>query len=56
MEKQECISIKTLAVTGKDLIDAGMTPGKELGETLSHFLDLVLEDPKETQKNICCHR
>lgn len=50
MENQECISIKTLAVTGKDLIDAGMKPGKELGETLGRFLDLVIDDPSKNTK------
>ncbi len=50
MEKNECVSLKTLAVTGKDLIAAGMKPGKEIGQTLEHFLDLVLEHPELNQK------
>lgn len=50
MEKQECISLKTLAVSGKDLIDAGMKPGKELGKTLDLLLHLVLEEPEKNTK------
>lgn len=50
MEKQECISLKTLAVSGKDLIDAGMKPGKELGKTLDWLLHLVLEEPEKNTK------
>lgn len=50
MEKNECVSLKTLAVTGKDLIAAGMKPGKEIGQTLEHFLDLVLEHPELNRK------
>lgn len=50
MERKECVSLKTLAVTGKDLIAAGMKPGKEIGQTLEHFLDLVLEHPELNQK------
>lgn len=38
------------AVTGKDLITAGMKPGKEIGQMLEHFLDLVLEHPELNQK------
>lgn len=51
LEKKQCISIKDLAVTGKDLIDSGMPPGKKLGETLQHFLELVLEDPSKNTKD-----
>ena len=50
IRKQECISIKMLAVTGKDLIEAGMKPGKELGDTLDKFLEMVLEDPEKNSK------
>lgn len=45
-EKQECVSLKTLAVTGSDLIAAGMKPGPKLGEVLQKLLELVLEDPE----------
>lgn len=42
----ECVSLKDLAVSGGDLIAAGMKPGKEIGEALSRLLDIVLEDPE----------
>lgn len=42
----ECVSLKTLAVTGKDLIAWGMRPGRELGETLERLLELVLDHPE----------
>lgn len=44
-EKQECVTLKSLAVTGSDLIAAGMEPGKELGDVLQKLLQLVLDDP-----------
>ena len=44
-EKQQCVSLKNLAVTGSDLIAAGMKPGRELGEVLQKLLQLVLDDP-----------
>ena len=50
LRKQECISLKTLAVTGKDLIEAGYKPGKEIGEILNRFLEIVLEDPEKNTK------
>ena len=47
---KECVSIKDLAVSGKDLIDAGMKPGKEIGATLEKFLEIVLEEPEKNTK------
>ena len=45
-EAGQCVSLKTLAVSGRDLISAGMSPGKEIGEKLTELLDAVIEDPK----------
>lgn len=42
LEKNECISVSTLAVNGNDLITLGMKPGKEIGDMLSHLLDRVI--------------
>ena len=42
--------MRTLAVTGKDLIEAGMRPGKEIGEMLDKLLHAVLEEPEENTK------
>ncbi|MBQ8278756.1 MAG: CCA tRNA nucleotidyltransferase [Roseburia sp.] len=50
IEKQQCLSIRELAITGADLIALGMQPGKELGETLKHLLDMVVEDPQLNTK------
>ena len=50
MEAKNCVSLKTLAVTGKDLIDAGMLPGKELGDTLDQLLKLVIDHPEYNTK------
>lgn len=48
--QSECVSLKTLAVTGNDLIHAGMKPGKEIGETLTRLLEVVLENPERNTK------
>lgn len=44
-EKQQCVTLKDLAVSGTDLIAAGMKPGKALGDMLQKLLVLVLENP-----------
>lgn len=45
LEKAECVSLKTLAVNGMDLIETGMKPGKEIGQMLNALLEIVLEEP-----------
>jgi len=49
-EKQECLSLKELAVSGKDLLAQGIKPGKELGEILQRMLADVLENPAHNKK------
>lgn len=50
MEKRECVSIKSLAVTGRDLIALGMKPGPQLGDTLKSLLAIVLDHPELNEK------
>ena len=52
LEKKQCVSLKTLALTGSDLIAEGMTPGKEIGETLQRLLALVIEHPEYNTREI----
>ena len=52
MDRGECISLKTMALTGRNLIDAGYAPGKELGEILERLLAHVLENPEDNKKEI----
>ena len=41
----DCLSLKNLAVSGKDLIAAGAAPGKEIGRILHEMLEEVLREP-----------
>ena len=50
LEAGDCLSLKELAVSGKDLIEQGMHPGKELGETLQKLFEYVLENPEKNNK------
>lgn len=50
LEAQECLSLRDLAVTGRDLIEEGINPGKELGEILNKMLEHVLEYPEHNTK------
>ncbi len=50
LDKQECVSLKELAVNGRDLIEEGFQPGKELGDFLNRLLEAVIEHPELNQK------
>ena len=50
VSQNQCLSIKDLAITGKDLMELGIKPSKELGDILNMLLDLVLEDPSRNTK------
>ncbi|MCM1252417.1 MAG: CCA tRNA nucleotidyltransferase [Clostridium sp.] len=50
LERKECLCLKDLAVSGSDLIAAGMEPGKEIGVTLHKLLEDVLENPEHNRK------
>ena len=39
-----------MAISGRDLINAGMKPGKEMGEVLQKLFEYVLENPEKNKK------
>lgn len=53
---EECVSLKTLAVSGRDLIEAGIEPGKKLGEVLKLLLEEVLEEPEKNTREYLLSR
>ena len=50
MDKKECFDLKGLAVNGKDLVNAGLNPGKEMGEILDSLLERVIVNPNLNKK------
>lgn len=49
IERQECFTLKDLAISGKDLIALGIAPGKEIGEILDAALETILDHPEYNQ-------
>ena len=56
LKNGDCVSIKMLAVTGSDLIAAGMEPGRAIGVTLQEMLNLVLKEPSLNTKEYLLSR
>ena len=52
--EDQCVTLRQLAVTGRDLMELGMKPGRELGSMLSELLEYVIDDPKRNRKEILC--
>ena len=50
LDKNSAISLKSLAVNGRDLMEAGIPAGKELGRILNELLNCVVEDPAMNTK------
>lgn len=44
-QRGDCLSLKELKLTGKDLLEDGMKPGPAVGELLQELLQNVLESP-----------
>ncbi len=51
LREKECLSLKSLAVNGRDLIEKGIAPGKELGAILNRMLLDVLDEPSHNTKD-----
>lgn len=50
LDKQECVSLKDLAVTGNDLIALGVPRGKQIGTILAILLEDVIQTPEHNTK------
>lgn len=52
MSEEQCLSLKDLKIKGKDLMELGMKPGKEIGLALDMMLACVLEKPELNDREI----
>ncbi len=55
-ESGEAYNIKMLSLGGKDLLDAGLSAGKELGIILEELMRQVIEEPELNSKEILLDR
>lgn len=50
--ENSAFTLKSLAVSGKDLMDVGIPSGKTIGNILNSLLETVLDDPNQNDKDI----
>ncbi len=50
MEENNCVTLKQLAVGGKELIGLGIKPGKQIGDILNAMLKDVIDEPSHNTK------
>lgn len=48
--KGDCISLKQLAVSGRDLMELGVAQGRQIGEILKQLLDEVIQEPEKNER------
>lgn len=51
-EENSTFTLKSLAVSGKDLMEIGIPSGKLIGKILDSLLETVLDDPKQNSKDV----
>lgn len=56
LNENQCLSLKTLAINGSDLIKDGHKPGKRLGEILDIILNEVIEEKLPNEKEVLLKR
>ena len=52
LEKQECVQLRELKISGKDLIALKIPQGKKMGQILNQLLDIVIEDPTKNERDL----
>lgn len=53
IDSGQCVEKKSLAIGGKELMEIGMKPGKEMGLVLEKLYEKVLEEPEmNTEENL----
>lgn len=50
VERGDCVSLKNLAVNGRDLMENGVEKGCQVGIVLKRMLEAVLEDPERNTR------
>lgn len=51
-EENSAFTLKSLAVSGKDLMEIGIPSGRLIGKILNTLLETVLDDPKQNSKDV----
>lgn len=51
LEEQCCLSLKSLEINGRDLMYAGISEGREIGEILNKLLNMVINEEIENEKS-----
>jgi tRNA nucleotidyltransferase (CCA-adding enzyme) len=49
-EANDAVTVKDLAVNGRDLMALGVKPGPMIGETLQKLLEEVMAEPEKNEK------
>ena len=51
LSRQDCFSLKALAINGNDLLEAGFPPGPEIGAVLNALLEKVMDQQLPNEKS-----
>lgn len=52
---EQCVTLRQLAVSGRELMELGMKPGRQMGDRLNELLELVIDEPEMNEKEKLCN-
>ena len=55
LQNGDCVTLRDLAVSGRELMEIGMKPGREMGAMLNELLEYVIDDPSKNDKEQLCN-
>jgi tRNA nucleotidyltransferase (CCA-adding enzyme) len=50
IDQQQGVTVKDLAINGRDLLDIGVPPGPQMGQILNSLVDQIIETPEINNK------
>lgn len=52
ISNNQCINLSDMAISGKELIELGMKPGRDIGKVLHELFELVLDNPELNDRGV----
>ena len=52
--EDQCVSLKKLKLTGRDVLELGCEPGPKVGDILNRTLEMVIDNPEKNQHEFLC--
>jgi tRNA nucleotidyltransferase (CCA-adding enzyme) len=52
---EQCVTLRDLEIGGRELMQLGIQPGRQMGDLLNELLELVIDEPEMNEKEKLCN-